>query len=51
MKLRYVKDISGDELLEDEDSQHQIMMEWEIPIMKEHAKICTENDCKYMGCK
>jgi hypothetical protein len=34
MKLRYVKDISGDELLEDEDSQHQIMMEWEKPYME-----------------
>jgi hypothetical protein len=34
MKLRYVKDMSGDELLEDEDSQHQIMMEWEKPYME-----------------
>jgi hypothetical protein len=34
MKLRYVEDISGDELLEDEDSQHQVMMEWERSYME-----------------
>jgi len=34
MKLRYVEDISGNQLLEDEDSQHQVMMEWEKPYME-----------------
>lgn len=34
MKLRYVEDISGNKLLEDEDSKHQVMMEWEKPYME-----------------
>ena len=34
MKLRYVKDTSGNDLLEDEDSIHQVMMEWEKPYME-----------------
>ena len=34
MKLQYVEDASGNQLLEDEDSQHQIMMEWEKPYME-----------------
>jgi hypothetical protein len=34
MRLVYTKDISGNELLEDEHSLHQIMMEWEKPYME-----------------
>ena len=34
MKLRYVKDSSGNDLLEDENSTHQVMMEWEKPYME-----------------
>ena len=34
MKLRYVEDICGNDLLEDIDNQHQVMMEWEKPYME-----------------
>jgi hypothetical protein len=34
MKLRYSKDVSGNQLLEDEDGIHQVMMEWEKPYME-----------------
>ena len=34
MKLKYSKDISGNQLLEDEDGLHQVMMEWEKPYME-----------------
>jgi len=34
MKLHYVEDISGNELLEDENGHHQLMMEWEKPYME-----------------
>tara|TARA_Y100000389_G_scaffold920_1_gene957 strand:- start:1513 stop:2784 length:1272 start_codon:yes stop_codon:yes gene_type:complete len=34
MKLQYIKDSSGNDLLEDEDSVHQVMMEWEKPYME-----------------
>ncbi len=34
MKLRYVEDLSGNQLLEDEDGIHQVMMEWEKPYME-----------------
>jgi hypothetical protein len=34
MKLKYSKDISDNQLLEDEDGLHQVMMEWEKPYME-----------------
>ena len=39
MKLRYVEDLSGNELLEDEDGIHQVMMEWEKPYMEKSIEI------------
>ena len=39
MKLKYSKDISDNQLLEDEDGLHQVMMEWEKPYMEESIKI------------
>ena len=34
MKLKYAKDSSGNEILQDEDGIHQVMMEWEQPYME-----------------
>ena len=34
MKLQYVEDCCGNQLLEDEHSLHQVMMEWEKPYME-----------------
>jgi hypothetical protein len=34
MKIEYVKDLSGNELLQDVTGTHQIMMEWEKPYME-----------------
>lgn len=34
MKLKYTKDICGNDILEDETGQHQVMMEWEKPYME-----------------
>ena len=34
LEVKYTKDISGDEILTDQDGQHQIMMEWEKPYME-----------------
>lgn len=39
MKLKYTKDICGNDLLTDENEEHQIMMEWEVPYMKESIKL------------
>ena len=39
MKLRYVEDLSGNELLEDEDGIHQVMMEWEKPYMEKCIEV------------
>lgn len=38
MKLKYVKDICGNDMLTDEHEVHQVMMEWEIPYMKDSIK-------------
>jgi hypothetical protein len=34
MKLEYTKDICGNDILQDETGQHQVMMEWEKPYME-----------------
>jgi hypothetical protein len=34
MKLEYTKDSSGNEILQDENGIHQVMMEWEQPYME-----------------
>ena len=34
MKLEYIKDSSGNEILQDENGIHQVMMEWEQPYME-----------------
>ena len=34
MKLEYKKDSSGNEILQDENGIHQVMMEWEKPYME-----------------
>ena len=34
MKLEYTKDICGNNILQDETGQHQVMMEWEKPYME-----------------
>ena len=38
MKLKYTKDMCGNDLLTDEDEYHQVMMEWELPYMEESIK-------------
>ena len=35
MKLKYIKDICGNEILTDENEVHQVMMDWEKPYMEE----------------
>lgn len=39
MKLQYTIDICGNDILEDEDKNHQIMMEWEKPYMEKSIEI------------
>ena len=39
MKLEYTTDICGNEILQDETGQHQVMMAWEKPYMEESIKI------------
>ena len=35
MKLEFTKDICGNDILQDETGEHQVMMEWEKPYMEE----------------
>jgi len=39
MKLKYSNDLNNNEILEDEDNIHQVMMEWEKPYMKKCIEI------------